>query len=303
MIDSITRLTLNLQETGSMVSVRAKRGDTGRKLRIHLSDGSLPYPISKDCYAVFTAKKPDGKCIHNSCTIDNNVIEYAFTEQTCAAVGTLKAEIRLYGADDKMITSACFLLKSSEATRARYPFDFELRIRYELNNASLHISWHVRNLSGCEMPFTIGGHPAFSLDSCKEDYCLCFPGRDSLQYLLLDPASGTAVADKVYTIALENECLPLTEEMFAHDALILDGGQVQEVWLCEKGGQKRIGMTCPGFPNYGIWSVQGAPFVCLEPWMGRCDDAGFSGDFSEKENVNILNAGETFEQKYSVVLP
>ena len=110
MIDSITRLTLNLQETGSMVSVRAKRGDTGRKLRIHLSDGSLPYPISKDCYAVFTAKKPDGKCIHNSCTIDNNVIEYAFTEQTCAAVGTLKAEIRLYGADDKMITSACFLL-------------------------------------------------------------------------------------------------------------------------------------------------------------------------------------------------
>lgn len=110
MIDSITRITLNLQETNTMVSIRAKRGDTGRKLLIHLSDGSIPYHISDDCYATFTAKKPDGTKINNACTIENNVIEYEFTEQTCTAVGTMKAEIRLYGADAKMITSACFLV-------------------------------------------------------------------------------------------------------------------------------------------------------------------------------------------------
>lgn len=110
MIDSITRITLNLQETNTMVSIRAKRGDTGRKLLIHLSDGSIPYHISDDCYATFTAKKPDGTKINNPCTIENNVIEYEFTDQTCTAVGTMKAEIRLYGADDKMITSACFLV-------------------------------------------------------------------------------------------------------------------------------------------------------------------------------------------------
>jgi hypothetical protein len=110
MIDSITRITLNLQETNTMVSIRAKRGDTGRKLLIHLSDGSIPYHISDDCYATFTAKKPDGTKINNACTIENNVIAYEFTEQTCTAVGTMKAEIRLYGADDKMITSACFLV-------------------------------------------------------------------------------------------------------------------------------------------------------------------------------------------------
>lgn len=110
MIDSITRITLNLQETNTMVSIRAKRGDTGRKLLIHLSDGSIPYHISDDCYATFIAKKPDGTKINNACTIENNVIEYEFTDQTCTAVGTMKAEIRLYGADDKMITSACFLV-------------------------------------------------------------------------------------------------------------------------------------------------------------------------------------------------
>ena len=110
MIDSVTRITLNLQETNTMVSIKAKRGDTGRKLLIHLSDGSIPYHISDDCYATFTAKKPDGTKINNPCSIENNVIIYEFTEQTCTAVGTMKAEIRLYGADDKMITSACFLV-------------------------------------------------------------------------------------------------------------------------------------------------------------------------------------------------
>ena len=110
MIDSITRITLNLQETNTMVSIRAKRGDTGRKLLIHLSDGSIPYAIGEDCYAVFTAGKPDGTKIHNPCTIENNVIAYTFTEQTCAAPGTLHCEIRLYGAERKLLTSACFLI-------------------------------------------------------------------------------------------------------------------------------------------------------------------------------------------------
>ena len=33
-------------------------------------------------------------------------------------------------------------------------------------------------------------------------------------------------------------------------------------------------LICHGFPSFGIWSVPGSPFVCLEPWMGRCDDFG-----------------------------
>lgn len=199
--------------------------------------------------------------------------------------------------------NACYLLKSSDATLDRYPFDFELRIVYRLEDTRLLVEWKVKNLSLQEMPFTIGGHPAFVLDGPKEDYCLYLPGKDSLQHLLLDPASGTAVADKVYTIALEDERLPLTEEMFAHDALILDGVQVEEVWLCERDGRPRVGMLCPDFPNYGIWSVQGAKFVCLEPWMGRCDDRGYTGEFSDKANINILAPGMEFAAAYSVHLP
>ena len=200
-------------------------------------------------------------------------------------------------------SNACYLLKSNDATRARYPFDFELRIAYRLEGKALKVIWKLRSLSDCEMPFTIGGHPAFALDGSKEEYCLHFPGKAALTHLLLDPASGTAVADKAYTLSLENEYLPLTEGMFANDALILDGGQVEEVWLCRKNGEKRVGMRCEGFPNYGVWSVQGAKFVCLEPWMGRCDDCGYSGEFAAKANINLLAPGAEFEKSYEILIP
>ena len=114
MIDSVTRITLNLQDTNTLVCVQAKRGDTGRKLLIHLADGSIPYPIAPDCYAVFTARKSDGTKLHHPCEIENNVIIYTFTEQTCAAVGALHCEIKLYGSDRRLITSGCFLLNVAD---------------------------------------------------------------------------------------------------------------------------------------------------------------------------------------------
>ena len=83
---------------------------------------------------------------------------------------------------------------------------------------------------------------------------------------------------------------------------MFDGGQIEEVWLCRAGGTPRVGMRCPGFPNYGVWSVKGAPFVCLEPWIGRCDDRGFAQDVSCKPGIVALPGGETFEATYEIVV-
>ena len=79
--------------------------------------------------------------------------------------------------------------------------------------------------------------------------------------------------DKVYQLELEDETCPLNDEMFENDALVFDNTQIEEVWLCYKDGRKNV-LECwqKDFPNYGIWSVKDAPFVCLEPWVGRCDN-------------------------------
>ena len=108
MTNSFYKISLDIHDHGSHVSLKAKKGDTGRLLYITLMDGGKPYVITNECRAVFTAKKADGNILYNECSILGNTICYAFTPQTCAAVGKADCEVKLYGAGDKLLTSARF---------------------------------------------------------------------------------------------------------------------------------------------------------------------------------------------------
>ena len=201
-------------------------------------------------------------------------------------------------------TEAVLVLKASDATKEKYPFDFVLEIGYTLNGGSIRVSWKVTNAGEGQMPFTIGAHPAFALDECrgrKEDFCLEFPGKQQLNYILLDPASGCGIPEEVYELPLSDGYLPLSEELFAKDALVVDGGQIEEAWLCNAKHERVMGLKSPGFPNYGIWSNSGAPFVCLEPWAGRADDVGYCGEMADKPGATVLGANEVFEKAYDIV--
>lgn len=200
---------------------------------------------------------------------------------------------------------ASFMLRSSEETKEVYPFDFELHINYKLNKKELTVEWQVKNCGDETMYFTIGGHPAFRFakpEETKADYILKIPGKEKIEYVLIDISCGCANVDKVHTLQLSEETYPLSDEMFANDALVVDNGQIEEAWLCHKDGTPYVGVRSEGFPNYGIWSVEGAPFVCLEPWMGRCDNAGFNAELSEKPNINKVEAGEKFIKDYTIVV-
>lgn len=110
MTNSFYKISLDIHDHGSNVSLKAKRGDTGRLLYITLMDGRKPYVFTDDCYAVFTAKKADGSILFNECSIIENVVTYAFTPQTCATVGKVECEVKLYGAEKMLLTSARFTL-------------------------------------------------------------------------------------------------------------------------------------------------------------------------------------------------
>ena len=56
-------------------------------------------------------------------------------------------------------------------------------------------------------------------------------------------------------------------------------------------------------PVVGLWSPAKtgyAPFMCIEPWYGRCDDSNFVGDYNQKPYINHLVKGEVFSAQYTM---
>lgn len=200
-----------------------------------------------------------------------------------------------------------YRLCADEESKKVYPFDFVLEITHRLNGNRLTVEWNVKNTDNKEMYFTIGGHPAFNVnvlpDTDFEDYSLVFKeGTEKLSYVLLDAESGTAIGDKVYELELTDSKYALKKDMFDKDALVFDGGQIEWAALALPDGKPYIALESKGFPNFGIWSKPGAPYVCLEPWCRRCDNKGFEGEISEKPGIIALKAGETFKKSYDIIV-
>lgn len=56
-------------------------------------------------------------------------------------------------------------------------------------------------------------------------------------------------------------------------------------------------------PLFAIWSPEkkNAPFICIEPWCGRCDAVDFDGTLEERVFGNKLMPNEVFEAEYTMI--
>ena len=204
-------------------------------------------------------------------------------------------------------TSVTHRLVSNEETRKVYPFDFELLIMHRLEGNQVDVQWQVKNTGSHAMYFTIGGHPGFNVPVLSGteygDYALKFAdNQDELKYIHIDMATGTGRPENVYTMPLTNHTYQLSKDLFDLDALVFDGGQIRKVGIVMPDGSDYVTVLCEGFPNFGIWAAPGAPFVCLEPWCGRCDNFGYEGELQDKPGINSLKAEESFKKVYSIVI-
>lgn len=69
---------------------------------------------------------------------------------------------------------AVYLLKSDPETLKMYPFEFELRVIYELNGNKISVTYVVNNKTDGEMYFSIGSHEAYNCQGKTEDYEMFF---------------------------------------------------------------------------------------------------------------------------------
>lgn len=203
-------------------------------------------------------------------------------------------------------TEVRYRLESTPETLAKYPWPFVLEIAYRLHDGNLDVIWEVSNPGTEEMFFQIGAHPAF----CYPDYdpqtmergFLSFDRDEGLECIRIKE-KGCVDAETRYPLEVPQDgLLPLTRETFdAIDTIMLQDSQIGKVTLHRADGSPWLSLSFDA-PVVGIWSppTKNAPFICIEPWYGRCDRAGYEGDYREKDWINRLEAGETFRSVYTI---
>ncbi|RPD50081.1 aldose 1-epimerase family protein [Hymenobacter sediminis] len=201
-------------------------------------------------------------------------------------------------------TAIAFELRATEESRAKFPFDFLLRITYRLAGPTLTIGWEVENPGSGELLFSIGAHPAFRCPLQEgetfEDYEFVFDQPTTAERYLLE---GGLLTGKTEPLLQNQEVLPLSYELFAQDALVLKHFDFTHVTLRSRRSGRSVRVRFDGFPYLGLWTKgPGAPFVCIEPWQGIASSTTGSAELADKEGILSLNPGQQFVTSYSITV-
>ena len=197
-----------------------------------------------------------------------------------------------------------FTLESGEETLKKYPYPFVLELGYELVDSSVVVKWRVKNPGTECLYFSIGGHPAFLCPieegTKQSDYCLRF---DTGEQVVSSCLENGLVSGQTITYKLRNGELAVTESLFDKDALVIEHDQAHSVAIVSPDGREYLKVEFDA-PLFGIWSPPGkqAPFICIEPWYGRCDRKDYAGEWKEREWMQSLYAGETFSADYKITV-
>ncbi|HET7503078.1 MAG TPA: hypothetical protein VFK02_18785 [Kofleriaceae bacterium] len=161
-------------------------------------------------------------------------------------------------------------LAATEATRAQFPWDFEIEHTVTLRGTSLVLAQRITNRSDEAMPFGFGFHPYFHVpDAAKRDTTIA--------------TRATRAFDNVarQTVALAGIDLTRPEV----DLHLLDHGSTESQLAGPAGTVRLIGS--PEYTHWVVWTLAGRDFVCLEPWTcpGNALNTG--------DRLLVLAPGET----------
>lgn len=201
-------------------------------------------------------------------------------------------------------SSLTFRLNWDEESLAQYPFRFKLDMVFTLIGKTLSIEHHISNQGDEPMFYSLGAHPAFNCPlrdgEVYEDYLLEFAQAEIGYTQLVEPSGLIGLEQK---LVLDNTAiLPLHSHLFEDDALIFKQLKSREVTFKHKDKGAILSVNFEDFDYLGIWAKSGAPFVCIEPWLGIGDSADSNQKFEEKDGILKLEAHQTEVKTYSITI-
>lgn len=177
-------------------------------------------------------------------------------------------------ADEGSITLS---LTSNEETLREFPFPFELIFKYGFKAGRFYIEQTYRNTSTKQMPMYAGFHPYFQADKKAVAY-----RTDATKYL-----DYNDMEEKRYEGELDLSGMV--------ESVVLLNTEMRSIAFAPRENQPTIQMTYgPEFKYVVVWSVEGKPFICVEPWMAK------NAAFNSGEDLVYLAPGASIHTNLQI---
>lgn len=236
-----------------------------------------------------------GALLNNECRIDGQT--YTMTQHGFS-------RHNIYQTHQLSETCVEFELTPNEDILKQYPYLFNLKVIYTLNDNQLECKCIVKNMDDKTIYFQIGGHPAFACplleNESSNDYYIEFEKNESLEQKIIDVEHRGMSHER--SLLFDNEKrFFVRQEMFSNDAIVVKDFQSKYVSLKSLNHKKSIRFIMDNFDHLGIWaSKHVGGLLAIEPWVGHSDYVDFTGDFKDKESVVTLAQHEEFTCTFTI---
>lgn len=194
---------------------------------------------------------------------------------------------RIFTIINQDVNSVTFEYTSTLADFNVYPVDFTVQITYRVLGSSVTTNYKVINNSNYPMPYQIGGHPGFNVDSV-DDLVVEFEPQTVTKHYFRDALQSYTETTELNTLNLSydliNQNIPCYSDFSSNKLTIKQNGV--DFLKFEFDSMKYLAIWSPEYKN--------AKFVCIEPWNGICSREDQSDYLLEnKDGMNVLAANSS----------
>ena len=185
-----------------------------------------------------------------------------------------------------------------------YPYKFRLEVKYVLEDNMLACYIKIENKDNKTIYCGIGGHPAFACpmfeNESSNDYYVEFEQPETLSRHVLDLEKSVYTGKT--TPLLENERrFFVRQDMFKDDAIVVDHMKSNSISLKSINHDKAVTLHMENFNYLGIWATRKVGgLLALEPWRSHADDAGFTGDLKDKDDIVKIDENQVYTCHFKI---
>ena len=144
----------------------------------------------------------------------------------------------------------------------------------------------------------LGAHEGYALSYPLSDYTLEF---DTDEKAPVYSDVFTPIDEKSVSYN-ENGALVLNfrTEQFEGGSMLFHPVNANSVTMRNSHDKKSVTVDISECEYLVFWTISGAPFFCIEPWMGNSDKADFTGEISEREGIVSLASGDAYSFTHTI---